>query len=148
MPIIVTVILIGLLGGIAVGIQGPLASIIGRHTGAIESAFIVHLGGAIGAGLILLFNANKMERWPRVPTYALFAGLLGIVVVAALNYAIPRIGTAGTVTLIVVGQLAVSVVLDHFGWLGASPRPVDLWRIVGLTLLVVGVLLIVRQPTP
>jgi len=49
------------------------------------------------------------------------------------------------VTLIVAGQLVVSTVADHFGWLGAEVRPIDLTRMVGIMVLFVGVWLIVRK---
>jgi transporter family-2 protein len=48
-------IVIGLAGGVAVGLQGPLASMISQRLGMLESAFIVHIGGAFVALLLLLF---------------------------------------------------------------------------------------------
>ena len=47
MQSLVLVILLGLLGGIAVGIQAPLASLISQRLGVLESIFIVQLGGAL-----------------------------------------------------------------------------------------------------
>ena len=45
----VLVILFGLLGGIAVGLQAPLASLMSQRLGLMESVFIVNLGGASAA---------------------------------------------------------------------------------------------------
>ena len=45
MDAIILIILIGLAGGVAVGLQGPLASMISQRLGIFESVFIVHLGG-------------------------------------------------------------------------------------------------------
>ena len=56
MQIIVLVILVGLAGGIAVGFQGPLVSIISQRTGMLESVFIVHLGGTVATLIPLLIQ--------------------------------------------------------------------------------------------
>lgn len=66
-----------------------------------------------------------MKAWRTIPWYAYLAGPPGIVIISSIGYAIPRIGIASTLTLIVVSQLIVGVILDHFSWL-TMPRPVDL----------------------
>ncbi|MEW5938566.1 MAG: DMT family transporter [Chloroflexota bacterium] len=139
------IILIGLAGGVAVGLQSPLASIITQRLGTFESIFIIHLGGAIASLIpLLLIGGGKLSQWRTVPWYALVAGLCGLVVIGAVTYMIPRIGVAGAVTTIVAGQLFISALLDHFGWLGAAVRPIDAPRAVGLAILFLGVWLTVK----
>ncbi|MGQ9851609.1 MAG: DMT family transporter, partial [Aggregatilineaceae bacterium] len=80
-----------------------------------------------------------------VPWYALVSGVGGLVILSAVSYAIPRVGTVATVTtLIVAGQLLLSVMLDHFGLFGMEVRHLDLSRLIGLSVLFVGVWLTVR----
>ena len=145
MESILLIILIGLAGGVAVGLQSPLASIMSQRLGTLESVFIVHLGGAIVSLIpLLVYGGGKLGQWRTVPWYALCAGAFGLVVIAAVSYAIPRIGVAGAVTSIVAGQLLLSALLDHFGWLGAVERPLDPARLLGLFVLGVGVWLTVK----
>jgi transporter family-2 protein len=145
MESILLIILIGLAGGVAVGLQSPLASIMSQRLGTLESVFIVHLGGAIVSLIpLLVYGGGKLGQWRTVPWYALCAGVFGLVVIAAVSYAIPRIGVAGAVTSIVAGQLLLSALLDHFGWLGAVERPLDPTRLLGLLVLGVGVWLTVK----
>lgn len=145
MPAIMVVVIVGLLGGIAVGLQGPLSSMISQRIGVMESAFIIHLGGAL-ASFILLVSAGggHLDRWRTVPWYALGGGLLGLVLISAVSYTIPRLGIAATVTLIVAGQLAVGAILDHLGMLGATVRPLELSRLLGLGVVFAGIWLMVR----
>ncbi|RJP47939.1 MAG: DMT family transporter [Anaerolineaceae bacterium] len=139
------ILLIGLAGGIAVGLQGPLASIITQRMGMMESAFIVHFGGAVAALIPLIFiGGGKLGLWKSLPWYALFTGVLGLVVLSAVSYAIPRIGVAGAITSIVTGQILISALLDHFGWLGADVRPLDGTRLLGLAIVMLGVWLTVK----
>jgi len=139
------VALIGLLGGLAVGLQAPLASLIGQRVGPIESIFIVHLGGTIAAGLpLLLMRGGSLGAWRNIPWYAWPAGLFGLVVIGAITYTIPKIGVATTIFLVVVGQLLIGMVLDHFGLLGAAVRPINLSRIAGIVALLAGTWLMLR----
>ena len=142
---IVFIILIGLAGGAAVGLQSPMASMITQRLGMFESVFIVHLGGAILALLPLLFlGGGKLSQWKSIPWYALGAGVFGLIVIGAISYMIPRVGIAASIITIVAGQLLVSVVLDHFGLLGASVRPLDGTRAFGLAVVLLGVWLTVK----
>jgi transporter family-2 protein len=142
---VVLIILIGLAGGAAVGLQSPMASMISQRLGIFESVFIVHVGGAIVALLPLLFySGGKLSQWRSVPWYALGAGIFGLVVIGAISYMIPRVGVAASITAIVAGQLLVGMFLDHFGLLGASVRTLDLTRIFGMAVVLVGVWLTVK----
>ena len=145
MPTILFILLIGLAGGIAVGLQSPLASMLSQKLGIFESVFIVHVGGAIVALIPLLFvGGGKLSEWRSAPWYALLAGVFGLVVIGAVSIIIPRVGVAASIITIVAGQLLVGTLLDHFGWLGASERPLDLTRAIGLFVVLVGVWLTVK----
>ena len=123
------VLAVGLLGGAAAGLQGPLASVMAKRVGILGSIFIVHLGGTLAAGLLLgLPGAASLGAWRSVPWYALSAGVLGLVLIGALTFCIPRVGAASTITLIVVAQLAVGALLDHYGWLVETTRSLDPFR--------------------
>ena len=141
----ILIILIGLVGGVAVGLQSPMASMISQRLGTWESIFIVHAGGTLLALIPLLFlGGGKLAEWRSLPWYALWAGIFGLVVIAAISYMIPRIGVAGSIITVVAGQLFVGTILDHFGWLGAVERPLDAPRLLGLGILMLGVWLTVK----
>ena len=139
------IILIGLIGGIAVGLQAPMASMITQRLGIFESVFIVHVGGALIALLpLILYSGGNVARWKELPWYTLLAGGFGLIVIGALSYMIPRVGVGAAVITIVAGQMLVSTVLDHFGWLGGMGRPMDPTRAIGLAVVLVGVWLTVK----
>ncbi len=145
MESILLIILIGLAGGVAVGLQSPMASMITQRLGMFESVFIVHIGGALIALLPLLFySGGKLSQWRSVPWYVLGAGVFGLVVIGAISYMIPRVGVAASIITIVAGQLLVGTILDQFGWLGALQRPLDPTRAIGLAIVLVGVWLTVK----
>jgi len=138
------IILIGLAGGMAIGLQGPLSSMITQKLGSLESVFIIHIGGAIAALIPMLFFGSKLGQWKSVPWYALIAGAFGLIVISAMGYMIPRIGAAGALITLMAGQILVASLLDHFGLLGMAPRAIDLQRVIGFGVVMVGVWLTVR----
>jgi len=142
---VVIAVIFSALAGVAVSIQSPLSSILNQRIGQLESVFIVHIGGAIVAGIILLLiGGGNMQAWRNVPWYTYLAGVLGLVVMASLNIAIVRVGSVAMVSIMVASQLAMGAVLDHFGWLGLEVRPLTLPRIAGILVTGLGVWLIVR----
>lgn len=145
MESVILIILVGLAGGVAVGLQAPMASMISQRLGIFESVFIVHIGGAIIALLPLLFvGGGKLSQWRGVPWYLLGAGIFGLIVIGAISYMIPRVGVAASFTTIVAGQLLVGMILDHFGLLGAAERSLDVTRIIGIIVVLAGVWLTVK----
>lgn len=56
------VIVIGLIGGVAVGLQSPLAGSMAQKVGGTASSFIVHLSGAIFSGIFLLLRGGEKYR--------------------------------------------------------------------------------------
>ena len=145
MQSMIVIILIGLVGGIAVGVQAPLSSMISQRLGVIESIFIIHLGGAIAALIPLMYyGGGKLSNWRAVPWYALGAGAFGLVVIFSMSYMIPRIGVAAALIILLAGQLLIGTVLDHFGLLGAVQRPLDISRVLGFSVVLFGVWLSVK----
>lgn len=133
------IIFIGLLAGIAIGLQAPLSSAINQRLGILESVFIVHLGGLIAVGLpLLLMGGGRLGEWQTVPPYTLTAGLLGVVAVGSTVLMVPRIGVAAAIVLIITGQLLIAATIDHFGFFGVVSKPVNPHRIAGLGLVLLG----------
>ena len=144
METIILIILVGLAGGVAIGLQSPMASMLTQQLGLFESVFIVHIGGAIIALIPMLIYDSKLSQWRSVPWYTLGAGIFGLVVIAAISYMIPRVGVAASIITVVAGQLLVGSILDQYGLLGASIRPLDLTRGIGLAVVLFGVWLTVK----
>lgn len=138
-------LLVGFLAGVAIAFQGPLASAMSQRIGALESTFIVHIGGAILAGLPLIFMAGgRLSGWRQVPPAALGTGALGVILILGMTYTIPRIGVTATVAVLVAAQLIVGAVLDHYGWLGMEVRPFGALRAAGIAVLFLGTWMLSR----
>ena len=58
--------------------------------------------------------------------------MLGPIYVVSLTVATPHIGVGLTMVGILFGQVATSLVIDHWGLLGSNKRAVDKYRIGAL----------------
>lgn len=138
-------VFVGILGGVAIGFQNPLASLMGQRLGILEAAFVIHVGGTALAGVLLLpLGGGGLGAWRTVPWYALGAGALGVVLIGSIAFTIPRIGVAATVALVVAAQLVIGVWLDHVGLLETAVRPLSALRLLGCGLLLGGAWLVLR----
>ncbi len=143
---LIVIVVVGLMGGIAIGLQAPLASMINQRLGVLESVFIVHLGGLLAVGIpLLILGGGKLGLLQTVPWYALAAGLLGVVVLGSTVFMVPRIGVAGAITLIITGQLLIGATIDHFGVLEVELRQISWERLLGLGFVMLGVWLTMRD---
>jgi transporter family-2 protein len=142
---IVLVIAIGLIGGIAVGTQSPIAGAMGDRVGGAASSFIVHLGGTVASLILLITRRGELiQEWRSLPWYMLGCGALGLVFYLSITHTIPRLGATTAITLIIIGQLLAGLAIDHFGAFGMTVRAVDPSRIVAVALLLAGAYLMVR----
>jgi transporter family-2 protein len=80
----------------------------------------------------------------RVPLWAWTGGIFGAIFIGLSIITIPKLGGATYIALLVTGQMIAALAVDHFGWLGVQERPIDLPRMLGVALLIVGVVLIRR----
>jgi transporter family-2 protein len=139
------VILIGLIGGVAVGIQSPIAGAMGQKVGGTASSFIIHLSGMVFSGILLFMSGGeKIREWRTLPWYMLGAGIFGLILYQTISVTLPRLGSTMMITLIIIGQLLVGVIIDHFGLLGVATRHMDVSRAIGIIVLFIGGYLIAR----
>ncbi|MEM7503053.1 MAG: DMT family transporter [Pseudomonadota bacterium] len=141
----VMIIGIGLIGGIAVGTQAPIAGAMAQRVGGASSSLIVHVGGAI-ASLILVFarGGEQLGEWRTLPWYMLGAGVFGLILYLTLSHTVPRVGATAAICMLIVGQLLAGMVIDHVGAFDIEVRAVDANRLIATALLLAGAYLMVR----
>ncbi|HEY3343936.1 MAG TPA: DMT family transporter [Anaerolineaceae bacterium] len=139
------ILLVGLIAGASVGIQSPIAGAMGQRVGGLASSFIVHFSGMLFSAVFLIFRGGeKFQDWTKLPWYMLISGVFGVILYQCISIVLPRLGGTLMVTLIIIGQLLVNVLVDHFGWLGVATHPITPARGLGIAILLLGGYLIAR----
>jgi transporter family-2 protein len=142
---LILTVLIGILGGLAVGVQGPIVSQMSQRIGTMAGAFVVHVSGAILSGALLLaLGGENIGNWRNLSWYMFLSGSFGVVLYLTLNQTMPRLGATTALALIIIGQLVMGILIDQFGLFGVAVRHLDLVRLVGAGMLIAGGYLIIR----
>lgn len=139
---------LGIISGGLVTLQSVLNAGLGKRAGNLGSVFLLTVASLLFVVLLLaLFPGTaNLKGMPGPKEWYLYAGgILGVGVVAAPILLVPRIGATSTLTAIVVGQLLVALIVDHFGWLGSPKIEIGLLRVVGVALLALGAYFIARR---
>ncbi|RPJ06444.1 MAG: DMT family transporter, partial [Deltaproteobacteria bacterium] len=100
--------------------------------------------------VILLYGFTSHLPWPspgkllQAPGWIWTGGILGGLYVWFTIILASKLGATVLFGLIVAGQLIASLVIDHHGLLGFPHHPINLWRVLGVAFLILGVILIRR----
>lgn len=133
------------LAGALLPIQAGLNTRIGKELqNPVWASLISFAVGLIAMLAYVLLTRQKMDTAgiTNVPATYWVAGALGAFYVTVIVLAFPRIGAALTFGLIVAGQLTISLLLDHFKILVQQQHSINVYRVIGLILIICGVVII------
>ncbi|MBA3048586.1 MAG: DMT family transporter [Alphaproteobacteria bacterium] len=134
-------------GGAATALQAPTNARMMTAVGSpVNAAFVSFAVGTAALGIlaVLLQAKPDMAASRALPWYAWVGGLYGAIFVVAAAWGVPRLGVATTITLMVAGQLLLSVGLDHFGAMGVPKQTISWGRAAGVLMVLGGVLMVRR----
>ncbi len=135
---------IAVAAGIAAALQAAanagLSSRIGLGAALIVNTSIVLLGTLV----FYLAGSPSGSFFPSGTPWSFYlGGVCGFVIILSLAFVFPKIGAAFAIALVVLGQGAAALAIDHFGLLGMPEEPMTLARVAGM-LLVGGGLALIR----
>ena len=135
--------------GVAMSIQTALNTQLRSYLHSpLQAAFLSFLVGTILLALmVLLQNQPKpsLQQLSQIPWFLWLGGFLGVYAISLSIYTAPKLGFLTLSGLIIFGQLAMSLLLDHFGWLGTEKMPVNWQRLLGAIIIFVGVMLTLQR---
>lgn len=138
-------VLVAVIGGFAVTLQGQLIGIIDKNVGTVESVFITYGGGGLIVGIImLLLRGGNLSSLQNIPGYVFLAAPLGLVIIASIGYSVSRLGLVAAFTIIVASQFILAAIIDHFGFFGADIHQINISRLFGIVIMLLGIWLTIR----
>ena len=140
-------IILAFFSGAFLPIQAGLNAKLGKAAGsAVYASMISFVVGTIALVLYIILTRQTVS-WTGIkeaPAYVWLGGLLGAFYVTVIILAFPRLGPGLTFGLVVAGQMILSALLEHFNILVSQPHPINLPRLAGIILVIVGVVIIRR----
>jgi transporter family-2 protein len=135
--------LMAICAGLGITLQTTLNAQLAKGVGgdSVAAALFSFTAGALCLGLYSLMRGGivaSLVAIPAQPWWSLLGGLLGAG--ALLSYVVlaPKVGLSALLGLAIAGQIISSLVIDHFGLLGAAQRPVSLIKLGGLIVMLAG----------
>lgn len=129
---------------IQVGMNAQLRKVLQNANSAALISFLVGTIALVGILLATRTPVPARETFASVPAWAWFGGLFGAFCVAISTIVATELGAASLLALVLLGQVAMALIVDHYGWLGLPVNPITWTRMAGVALLGAGVWLVTR----
>ena len=143
---------LALAAGVVLALMIDRNSALARHSSPLVASWIAHGIGAAGSLLLVMAWASASRRVGgglaassgRGPLWAYFGGIPGAmtVLLAAITVNGP-LGLAGTLALMLVGQMIFGMIADGFGWLGMARRTFTRRDLLAATSVIAGSAMII-----
>lgn len=136
-------IFILIVGGIALSVQSSINGRLGNIVGVIPSAWLTFvIGFALTFLLFFFFEPPHAQTLFNAPKWQLMGAVFGVIYMVVVVFAVPRIGIAGMTVSVIAGQLMMSILIDHFGWLNNDVIELDAQRYLAIVLLLSAIVMI------
>lgn len=142
-------ICLAVLGGALLSIQAAINGQLGAKVGVFRCAFLTFaLGAVVTALLIFFFAPPQPHSLLDVPKWQLLGALCGVPYIVIMVLAVQRIGTAVATVAVIFGQLAMSMLIDNFGWLGNAAISFSPSRLAAVVCLAIALFFIYSSNKP
>ncbi len=112
------------------------------------AAFINFLGGMLLFALIISFSSvavPSLKKFSSLPWYLFTGGIIGSSFILGAIFALPKVGATVFFVLIVLGQILMTLIVDHYGFFGLPIQKINSAKAAGMFLLISGTFLIFKK---
>jgi len=144
-------IIVAIMIGASLALQPPINVVMARTLGSPLLAASISI--SISFILVLLIwltcdkGAGDLTQVKVLPWWVIIGGIIGVVVVVGSIIVAPVLGIALFFICIVAGQLLGSTLIDQFGAFGMQVKPINIKRLLGISLVLAGAVLVQNSNT-
>lgn len=133
------------LSGAFIPIMGILNARLGKAIGSSFHAPVIAIAvSIIFAGVFsLIFTKSlpNLNELSNVKPIEYLGGLIIAFYVISATLLVPKIGVANFIVCAVSSQIIISVLIDNYGLFGAAVKQVSLTKLIGISLLLIGLVI-------
>ncbi|MDF0119119.1 DMT family transporter [Staphylococcus pseudintermedius] len=142
-----------MLSGMIIGFTPPIQTAINSHLGqTLHSPFFASLVSfTVGASALIILtlmlhrhvkiHATSEQHGP-LKWWHFVGGALGVIFVTTNIILTPVIGVTFTLITVMVGQIIMGLLIDHFGLFGVPHRHITKQRLLGFMLIIIAIIII------
>ncbi|NMY86489.1 DMT family transporter [Pseudomonas sp. WS 5411] len=132
--------------GAVLSVQAAINGRLGQTVGVLRSSLVTFSVGTLVTGLLILFfEPAEAVSLLEVPKWQLTGALFGVVYMMVMVGAVPIVGTAVATVAVIVGQLAMGMLIDNFGWLGNTAIELSGSRVLAMLCLALALVFMYRS---
>ncbi|MEN4945461.1 DMT family transporter [Pseudomonas proteolytica] len=134
--------------GAVLSVQAAINGRLGQTVGVLRSSLVTFSVGTLVTGLLILFfEPAQAVSLLEVPKWQLTGALFGVVYMMVMVGAVPIVGTAVATVAVIVGQLAIGMLIDNFGWMGNTAIELSTSRVLAMLCLALALVFMYRSST-
>ncbi|MEB8102391.1 DMT family transporter [Staphylococcus xylosus] len=142
-------LIIGFIFGFCPPIQTTINSALGQqlHSSIMASLVSFTVGTIVLFILTLIFNkslkvATFNSKQGKLKPIYFIGGILGVIFVTTNIILMPHLGAALTTIIVMLGQMLMGIIIDHFGLLGTHVNKVTTRKVSGIIAIMIGIILL------
>ncbi|MBD3664161.1 DMT family transporter [Sulfitobacter aestuariivivens] len=131
--------------GAAFATQPAINAAAAKVLGSPIPATVMSVAITLAASIVIMVlgrTTPSMAAVTSLPWWVVIGGLIGVLVVGGGVVIVPVTGVAIFFVCLIAGQLAGSILLDHYGAFGLAVREIGAMRLCGILVTFAGVLLV------
>lgn len=134
---------LALIAGAALSFEGAIYGELGKTIGQLETSFYnFFMGSIIMVLLWIFFGKGKLSYVSKAPKWTLLGGLLGVIYLTSIVVSVPFVGVGITMVAVIIGQLVMSMVIEHNGWLGSKKTRINKEKIFAVISMMIALILV------
>ncbi len=137
---------LALLAGALIPLQASSNGALGRELGnplwAAVTSLIVSSAVLIATIVVLRLPQPNIAGALHGPWWLWIGGFSGAIYVAMATFLPPKLGASNYILFVMVGQVIAAMLIDHFGLLGLTAKPINLVRITGVLIILFGLIVV------
>lgn len=132
--------------GVGIAIQASTNSVLLSHLKHNNLVALILFGsGLIFLALVFLLFSSKasfnIQALKAAPSWSYIGGVFIASYLLCILFLVPKIGVANSLFFIVLGQILASLIIEHFALFGVQQKLIDMQKLIGAGLMLVGVVM-------
>ena len=130
--------------GVAMSVYLPMNSSVAKYIGSTITANIIFFIIALCTSLLIFVFIGKYESIlsiGKIPFFIYFAGFISAFMILGTTILIPHLGARTFFILLITGQIAMAIIISHFGLLESPLDPINFKKVIGATLVIAGAII-------
>lgn len=138
-------IIIALLGGVFISLQGGINGMMGNQVGIFTTVIIPVYTQVIILSIILLskkdlwINITKLKDIRYGIVFLVISALLGLGIMSSLTFSIMKTGPLIAFAIVIFSQLLTSMIIEHQGLFNVLQNPINGFKLAGLAFMLIGI---------